>query len=96
MLYSIQTSYGAWVTVYSSTAARTSDASRAITTDPTPGSGVIAEMISTTGTTQYFSPAIVGYSSEATPTTSIPLKIYNNGASASVITVTLTILQTES
>ena len=44
-LYGIQVSAGAWVTVYSSSAARTVDSSRLITTDPSPGSGVIAEAI---------------------------------------------------
>ena len=94
-LYSIQVTAAAWVTIYSSVANRTSDASRTSTTDPTPGSGVIAEAITSGATTVYFSPAVAGYSAEASPTTSIPIKVYNNGASATTITVTLTLLQTE-
>jgi hypothetical protein len=94
-LLSIQTSVAAWVTVYSSTAARTADSTRAITSDPNPGSGVIAEVITTSGTTQYFSPALIGYSSEASPLTDIPIKVYNNGASSAAITVTVTLIQLE-
>jgi hypothetical protein len=95
-LYSIQVSSAAWVTVYSSVAARTADASRTITTSPTPGSGVIAEMISTGGITQLITPAAAGFSSESPPTTSIPLKIVNNSNGvATTITVTLTLVQTE-
>jgi hypothetical protein len=94
-LYSIQTSAAAWVTLYTSVANRTTDASRAITTDPTPGNGVVVEAITAAAGTQYFSPAIYGYSAEAPPTVSIPAKIYNNGVSATAITVTLTLVRTE-
>jgi hypothetical protein len=94
-LYSIEVSSAAWVTVYSSTATRTADSSRAITTDPSPGSGVLAEVISTGATKQYFTPAVIGFSSESSPSTNIQLKIYNNGGSASAITVTLTYLTLE-
>ena len=94
-LMSIQTSAAAWVTVYSSIAARLADASRAISTDPTPGSGVLAEVITTGATTQLFTPAIIGFSSEATPTTNIPIKIYNSGVVPAAITVTLTLLKLE-
>ena len=94
-LLSIHTSFAAWVTVYSSTATMAADSGRSIATDPTAGSGVIAETITTGSATTYFSPGVIGYSSESIPTTSIPLKIYNNGTSASVITVTLTLLKLE-
>lgn len=94
-LMSIQTSAAAWVTVYSSIAARLADANRAISTDPTPGSGVLAEVITTGATTQLFTPAIIGFSSEATPTTNIPIKIYNSGVVPAAITVTLTLLKLE-
>jgi hypothetical protein len=94
-LLSVQTSSAAWVTVYSSSAAATADSERNITTDPVPGSGVIAEVITTSSIIQYFSPAVVGYNSEDTPTTAIPIKIYNNGSSTATITVTLTLIKLE-
>jgi len=95
-LISIQTSIAAWVTVYSSSTAQSNDSSRTITTDPTPGSGVIAEVITTSGTTQYFSPAVFGYNADATVGTNMYLKIYNNTGSSSAITVTVTYLKLES
>jgi hypothetical protein len=94
-LYSIQVDHAAWVTVYSSTAARTADASRAQSTNPTPGSGVIAEIISAGAVTQLITPAAAGFSSESPPTTSIPLKVQNTGNTSVAITVTLTLLKTE-
>ena len=94
-LLSVQTSAAAWVTVYSSTSARTADASRTITTDPTPGSGVIAEVITVNSSTQYFTPALIGFSSEIVPSINVPIKIYNNGASTATITVTVTMIQLE-
>jgi len=94
-LYSIQVNHAAWVTVYSSIAARTNDQSRTIYTNPTPGSGVIAEIISNSATTQLITPAAAGFSSENPPTTDIPMKVSNNGNSAVPITVTLTLLQLE-
>ena len=94
-LISIQVSAGAWVTVYSSSSAQSADSSRSITTDPTPGSGVIAESISTSATTTYFSPAVIGYNADAPVSTNAYLKIYNNSGSTTAITVTLTYLKIE-
>jgi hypothetical protein len=94
-LISIQVSAGAWVTVYSSSSAQSADSSRSITTDPTPGNGVIAESISTSATTTYFSPAVIGYNADAPVSTNAYLKIYNNSGSTTAITVTLTYLKIE-
>jgi hypothetical protein len=96
VLYSIQVSAAAWVTVYSSTAARTADSARSISTDPTLGSGVLAEVITTGAATQLFTPGIFGFSSESSPNSNVQLKITNNGATATPITVTLTYLPLES
>ena len=52
VLQKIQTNYAIWVTVYTDVTSRTNDASRAETTDPLPGSGVIAEVITSGATTQ--------------------------------------------
>lgn len=94
-LLSIQVSSAAWVSVYSSASTQSADASRAITSDPTPGSGVVAEVITTGAATQYFSPAVIGYSSESSPSTNIPIKVYNNAIYPTAITVTLTLIQLE-
>ena len=72
------------------------DISRSISTDPTPGSGVIAESITTSSGWTYFSPAVIGYNNESTPLTDIPVKIYNNSGADSTITVRLMVIQLES
>ena len=94
-LYSIQTTAGAWVTVYTSSTAYSNDSSRSITTDPTPGSGIVAESITTTATTTYFTPAVYGYNAESPANTNMYLKIVNNSGSSQAITVTLTYLKLE-
>lgn len=94
-LLSVQTSAAAWVTVYTSTAARTADASRAITDDPVPGSGVLAEVITTGAQTQLFTPGVFGYSDETSPSTDIYIKVVNRSGSTAAITVTLKLLQLE-
>jgi hypothetical protein len=95
MLLSIQTSVAAWVTVYTSSAARTADASRTITTDPTPGSGVIAEVITTSASTQIFSPAVFGFNDEESPSTDIQVKVVNRSGSTAAIIITMKLVQLE-
>ena len=95
MLLSIQTSAAAWVTVYATSAARSADAGRTITTDPTPGSGVLAEIITTGSQTQLFSPAVLGFSDETSPSTDIQVKVVNRSGSTTTITVTIKLVQLE-
>ena len=94
-LYAIQTSAPAWITVYSSYSFRSLDASRSQGTDPAPGSGVIAELVSTTPITQYFTPGVVGFSTESPPSTDIPIRVVNTTTNYSNITVTLTLVKME-
>ena len=92
-LMSIQTTHAAWVTLYSSTSARTSDATRSQFTDPTPGSGVLSEVITTGPQTQKITPATVCYNEAGTGTTYA--KIVNQSGSTAVVGVTLTYLKLE-
>lgn len=95
MLMAIQVDAACWVTIYTSSAARTADASRPSYQDPLPGSGVIAELIATAAGTQKITPSLLGFNDEATPTTDIYLKVENNSGASAAITVTLTLLQLE-
>lgn len=95
VLYKIETDAAAWVRLYSSTAARTADASRLEGTDPLPGSGVIAEIISTGAQTILITPGALGFSTETSPSTQIPCTITNKSGVTTTITVTLTVLQLE-
>ena len=91
----ITTSSAAWVTLYTSQTARTNDTSRAATTDPVPGSGVVAEVITSGDTTQIISPMLCGYNDESTPVTTVYAKVRNETISATTITVTLTFVPLE-
>ena len=95
-LYKIEVSEPAWVTLYVSSAARTADASRPITLDPTPGSGVIAEAITQASSeTVLFTPAVIGFNDDATPSTNVYLKVVNRSGSTQSINVELTVTQLE-
>ena len=94
-IYSIQVDKAAWVTVYTSANALSSDASRDISTSPNTGTGVIAEIVTSGPSLQLITPAVRGFSSENPPTNAIPLKVVNNGTTTAAITVTLTLIQTE-
>ena len=93
-LIAIETSHAAWVTLYSDTASRTLDATRAITNDPLPGSGVLAEVITTGAATQKVTPGIICFNSTAGQNTTYA-KINNRSGSTNNITVTLTYITLE-
>ena len=92
-LMKITTSHAAWVTLYSDTASRTADASRAINADPLPGSGVLAEVITTGSQTQLITPGAICFNSAGTGTTYA--KIVNKSGTTSNVTVTLTYVTLE-
>ena len=94
-LLKIQTSHAAWVTLYTDTTSRTNDASRNITTDPLPGSGVVAEVLLSDGGVQKITPGLIGYNDDATPSTKVYAKVQNRSGSAAAITVTLHYLALE-
>ena len=92
-LMKIETSHAAWVTLYSSTGARTNDAGRLETTDPTPGSGVLTEVITPGNASQLITPATVCFNESGATTTYA--KIVNKSGSTANVQVTLTYLQLE-
>ena len=95
VLHKIQTSAAAWVTLYTDTSSRSSDASRTETTDPLPGSGVVAEVIHASGTTSLITPGTIGFNNDGTPSTNVYAKVVNKSGSTQAITVTLTYLPLE-
>ena len=109
-LYKITVSNPAWVRVYSSAVAQATDTTadqtrlgwnllgRAISTDPSPSAGVLAEVVTTTlNETVSFSPAVICYNNDLTVSSNTYITVQNltntNGTQA--FTVTLTLLQTE-
>ena len=95
MLYKIQTSAAAWVRIYTDIASRTADATRVEGADPTPGAGVVAEVITTGAQTILISPGALGFSNETVPDTNIQLAVTNKSGGTTTITVTLTAVQLE-
>lgn len=93
VLYKIQTSVACWVRMYTSTTARTADSSRLEGNDPLPGSGVIAEVITTGDQTVLITPATIGFTEDESNL--IPLAVTNKHGSAISITVTVTLLRIE-
>jgi len=89
VLHKIQTSHAAWVTLYTDSTARTNDAARTETTDPLPGAGVIAEVITSDGATQPITPGTIGWNNEGTPTTNAYVKVVNKSGSSADVVVTL-------
>jgi len=95
LLLKIQVDRAAWVRVYTSSSARSADAGRSIDVDPTPGSGVLAEIITTSAQTQVLTPAVIGFNDDTTVVDTIYLAVTNRSGSTSTVQVTLTALKLE-
>lgn len=94
-LLKIQTSHASWVRLYVDGASRTADSSRAEGVDPSPGAGVIAEVITTGAQTILMSPGVIGFNNDGTGATQLYVAVKNKSGSANAITVTCTVLQLE-
>jgi len=94
-LLKIETSDAAWVTLYKDSTSRSADSGRNETTDPLPGSGVLAEVITTGAQTVPITPGIFGWNDDATPAASIYAKVVNKSTSTQQITVTITAVKLE-
>ena len=94
-LLKIQTSHACWVTLYTDSTSRTNDASRNETTDPLPGSGVLAEIITPGSGVLKLTPGVIAWNDDATPGTTIYAKVYNKSGNTADITVTLHYVQLE-
>ena len=84
----------AWVILYTDAASRTADAAgtvngRAEGTDPAPGSGVLAEVSSTSSgsTTFKMTPGLIGWNDDSTPAAQVYARVYNKRATAGSNTV---------
>jgi len=91
----ITTDRAAWVTLYSTIAARTADSSRLETVDPTAGSGVVLEVITTGADTVQVTPTAGYYNDESTPLSELYAKIVNKSGAASTVQVDIVLLPLE-
>lgn len=95
-LMKVGLSTAGWLRLYTDSASRAADASRSQGIDPTPGSGVIVEVITTgLSTSQIISPFVMGGNLNDPADTTIYAAIKNLSGSTQSIAVNLTILQLE-
>ena len=94
-LLKVETSHAAWVTMYIDAASRTNDQNRNIETDPLPGAGIVAEIVTTGDTIQNITPGVVGWNNDSTPGTTCYLKVVNNSGNTANLTITATFVVTE-
>ena len=96
LLMNVGLSTAGWFRLYTDSTSRTNDASRSVGLDPTPGSGVIAEVVTTgLSTSIKVSPFVPGGNMDGTPSTNIYVAIQNLSTSTQTITATQTILKLE-
>lgn len=94
-LMSVTTSAAAWVVLYTDTTSRSADSTRGIGSDPVPGQGVVAEVITSGAQTYNMSPFVFGGNLDSPTSTNIYAKITNLGTTTTAITVTLNLLRLE-
>ena len=95
VLYKVTASHESWVRIYVDDATRQNDSTRSQGEDPAPGSGCIAEVI-TTGSNQsiLITPGVMGFNNDSpAPQEIIYASVTNRSNSAVAITVTLTALK---
>jgi hypothetical protein len=96
LLIKLATDYPAWVRIYASAADQSADASRAITTDPTAGTGVLLEVVTTAGALSVdLSPAVIASSLESSPGTTLHFTITNKDSVTRTIATTVTLIPVE-
>jgi len=85
-----------WIRLYTDSTSRLNDVSRSVGEDPAPGSGVIAEVVTTgISTQQMITPFAMGGNMDEPVTNKIYVSIKNLSGSTQTITANLTILQLE-
>jgi len=95
-LMKVGLSTAGWLRLYTDSTSRANDVSRSVGEDPQPGSGVIAEVVTTgISTTQIISPFVMGGNLDNPADTTIYAAITNLSGSTQAITANLTILQLE-
>ena len=94
VLYKIASSHEAWIRVFVDDASRQADDTRSEGTDPTPGSGVIAE-VRTSGPNQsvLITPGVMGFNNDNPRTPNMYLSVVNRSNVTTAIDITLTALK---
>ena len=88
ILQKVTSDLDAWIVLYSSAAERTADASRAYSTDPTPGSGVLFEAYVTAGSTVVATPGTTYLNNDTTLTEAVYAAVRDQAGTAVNASVT--------
>ena len=95
-LMKVGLSTAGWLRIYTDSTSRVNDVSRSVGIDPAPGSGVIAEVVTTgISTTQIITPFVMGGNLNNPADTTLYAAITNLSGVTTSISVQLTILQLE-
>jgi len=95
MLLTITTNFICWVRVYATSANRSSDASRPISNDPTPGMGIFADILTDGVHAITLSPPCMAFNNDGSVTSNLYIAATNKSGSTHAIQIdfTFTILQ---
>ena len=93
-LFKIEVSHDAWVRLYCDDASRDNDINRSEGNDPSPGSGLLAEVrTTTTGQVVVLTPSVLGFNNDSPRTNTIYASVTNRTSSAQNIQVKLTLVE---
>jgi hypothetical protein len=93
-LFKIEVSQNAWVRLYCDDASRDNDINRSEGNDPSPGSGLLAEVrTTTTGQVVVLTPSVLGFNNDSPRTDNIYASVTNRTSSAQNIQVKLTLVE---
>jgi len=95
-LMKVGLSTAGWFRLYTDSTSRTNDLSRSVGIDPSPGSGVIAEVVTTgVSTSHIITPFVTGGNMDEPATTTMYASVQNLSGVTTEISVNLTLLQLE-
>ena len=93
-LFKIEVSHDAWVRLYCDDNSRDNDINRSEGNDPSPGSGLLAEVrTTTTGQVVVLTPSVLGFNNDSPRTNTIYASVTNRTSSAQNIQVKLTLVE---
>ncbi len=93
-LFKIEVSHDAWVRLYCDDASRDNDINRSEGNDPSPGSGLLAEVRTTTaGQVVVLTPSVLGFNNDSPRVNTIYASVTNRTSSAQNIQVKLTLVE---
>ena len=93
-LFKIEVSHDAWIRLYCDDTSRDNDINRSEGNDPSPGSGLLAEVrTTTTGQVVILTPSVLGFNNDSPRTDTIYLSVTNRTSSAQNIQVKLTLVE---